>query len=84
MSMIANAAAPSAPDLLIMAADQLAAARAEWRNAKALTEKLQTLLDNKTHEVEALHKEVEALHKEVDNLGVTLSLAGAWWVEAAR
>lgn len=39
-------------------ADQLAAARAELRNAKALADKLQTLLDSKTHEVDALHTEL--------------------------
>ncbi len=41
-------------------ADQLAAARAELRNAKALADKLQTLLDSKTHQVEALHAELES------------------------
>ena len=49
-------------------ADELAAARAELRNAKALADKLQTLLDSKTHQV-------EALHKEVANLGATLNAA---------
>lgn len=37
------------------------AARAELRNAKALADKLRTLLDSKTHQVEALHMEVENL-----------------------
>ena len=49
-------------------ADELAEARFELRNAKALADKLQTLLDSKTHEVNALHKEVE-------NLGATLKAA---------
>ena len=49
-------------------ADELAEARFELRNAQALADKLQTLLDSKTHEVEALHKEVE-------NLGATLKAA---------
>lgn len=49
-------------------ADQLAAAKAELRNATALADKLQTLLDSKTHQV-------EALHKEVANLGATLKAA---------
>lgn len=42
-------------------ADKLADARHELRNAQALSDKLQTLLDSKTHQVEALHKEVESL-----------------------
>lgn len=49
-------------------ADELAEARFELRNAKALADKLQTLLDSKTHEV-------EALHKEVDNLAAKLKTA---------
>lgn len=32
----------------------------ELRNAKALADKLQTLLDSKTHQVEALHAELES------------------------
>lgn len=40
-------------------ANELASARAELRNAKALADKLQTLLDSKTHQVEALHAEME-------------------------
>ena len=39
--------------------------RAELLNAKALIDKLQTLLDSKMHQVEGLHREVE-------NLGATL------------
>lgn len=35
-------------------------ARAELRNAKALADKLQTLLDSKTHQVDALHAELES------------------------
>lgn len=49
-------------------ADKLADARNELRNARALADKLQTLLDSKTHQVNALHKEVE-------NLGATLKAA---------
>ncbi len=49
-------------------AEWLAASRAELRNAKALADKLQTLLDSKTHQVEGLHKEVE-------NLGAALKAA---------
>lgn len=41
-------------------ADQLAITRGELRNAKALADKLQTLLDSKTHQVEALHAELES------------------------
>ena len=41
-------------------ADQLNVARAELRNAKALADKLQTLLDSKTHQVDALHAELES------------------------
>ena len=39
--------------------DELADVRFELRNAKALADKLQTLLDSKTHQVEALHAEME-------------------------
>lgn len=46
-------------------ADQLAITRAELRNAQALADKLQTLLDSKTHQVEALHKEVENLARQL-------------------
>lgn len=49
-------------------ADELAEAHAELRNARALADKLQTLLDSKTHQVEGLHKEVE-------NLGAALKAA---------
>ncbi len=45
-------------------ADQLATARAELRNAQALADKLQTLLDSKTH--------------EVDNLAADLAAARRW------
>lgn len=48
-------------------------ARAELRNAKALADKLQTLLDSKTHAYEAMHNEaqqlsnrLEALHAEME------------------
>ena len=41
-------------------ADELAAARAELRNAKALADHLQPLLDSKTHQIEALHAELES------------------------
>lgn len=54
-------------------AEQLAAVRAELRNAQALADKLQTLLDSKTHAYEAMHNEaqhlsnrVEALHAEME------------------
>ena len=40
--------------------DELADVRFELRNAKALADKLQTLLDSKTHQVEALHAELES------------------------
>ena len=60
-------------------AEQFAAARAELLNAKALIDKLQTLLDSKTHQVEAPHKEVE-------NLGATFkawnNTAGHWQYRA--
>lgn len=49
-------------------ADQLAITRGELRNANALADKLQTLLDSKTNQVNALHKEVE-------NLSATLKAA---------
>lgn len=39
--------------------DELDDVRFELRNAKALADKLQTLLDSKTHQVEALHAEME-------------------------
>lgn len=42
------------------AALDAAATRAELRNANALADKLQTLLDSKTHQVEALHAELES------------------------
>lgn len=42
-------------------ADQLAITRAELRNANALADKLQTLLDSKTHQVDALHAELESV-----------------------
>ncbi len=54
-------------------ADELAEARFELRNANALADKLQTLLDSKTHAYEAMHNEaqhlsnrVEALHAEME------------------
>lgn len=40
-------------------ADEISEARFELRNAQALADKLQTLLDSKTHQVDALHKELE-------------------------
>lgn len=39
--------------------DELDDVRFELRNAKALADKLQTLLDSKTHQVDALHAEME-------------------------
>ncbi len=45
--------------LLAERADQVAHLSDELRNAKALADKLQTLLDSKTHQVEALHAEME-------------------------
>lgn len=42
------------------AALDAAATRAELRNAQALADKLQTLLDSKTHQVDALHAELES------------------------
>ena len=52
-----------------------AIARAELRNAKALADKLQTLLDSKTHAYEAMHNEaqqlsnrLEALHAEMESI----------------
>lgn len=50
------------------------------RNSQALADKLQTLLDSKTHQV-------EALHKEVANLGATLKAANtsaASWQKRAE
>lgn len=44
-------------------ADQLAITRGELRNANALADKLQTLLDSKTHQVEALHTEIERMRR---------------------
>lgn len=53
-----------------------AIAKAELRNAKALADKLQTLLDSKTHAYEAMHNEaqqlsnrLEALHAEMEIIG---------------
>lgn len=50
------------PEALFKAHDaelEASVARAELRNANALADKLQTLLDSKTHQVEALHAEME-------------------------
>lgn len=46
-------------------ADELASARAELRNAKALADKLQTLLDSKTHAYEAMHNEAQHLANQL-------------------
>jgi hypothetical protein len=57
-----------------------ARAREELRNAKALADKLQTLLDSKTHQV-------EALLKEASSLALTLEVAregGANWKSRAE
>lgn len=45
------------------AALDAAATRAELRNANALADKLQTLLDSKTHQVDALHTEIERMRR---------------------
>ena len=45
--------------LLAERADQVAHLSDELRNAKALADKLQTLLDSKTHQADALHKELD-------------------------
>jgi len=49
-------------------ADELAEARFELRNAKALADKLQTLLDSKTHAYEAMHNETQHLSNRVEAL----------------
>lgn len=49
-------------------ADELAEARFELRNAKALADKLQTLLDSKTHAYEAMHNEAQHLSNRVEAL----------------
>ena len=71
---------PSAdnPDALFKVHDaelDASVARAELRNAKALADKLQTLLDSKTHAYEAMHNEaqqlsnrLEALHAEMESI----------------
>ena len=41
-------------------ADEISVVRAKLSNANALAAKLQTLLDSKTHQVEALHAELES------------------------
>ena len=41
-------------------ADEISVVRAKLSNANALADKLQTLLDSKTHQVEALHAELES------------------------
>ncbi|MBP9032763.1 MAG: hypothetical protein KBG29_02640 [Pseudomonadales bacterium] len=47
-------------------ADELAVARAELRNARALVDKLQTLLDSKTHAYEAMHNEAQQLANQLE------------------
>lgn len=64
------------PEALFKAHDaelEASVARAELRNANALADKLQTLLDSKTHAYEAMHNEaqqlsnrLEALHAEME------------------
>lgn len=49
--------------LLAERADQVAHLSDELRNAKALADKLQTLLDSKTHQVDALHMEIERMRR---------------------
>lgn len=49
-------------------AEQLATARAELRNAQALADKLQTLLDSKTHEYEAMHDEAQRLSNQIESM----------------
>ena len=46
-------------------ADQLAITRGELRNANALADKLQTLLDSKTHAYEAMHNEAQHLANQL-------------------
>lgn len=90
---------PSAdnPDALFKVHDaelDASVARAELRNAKALADKLQTLLDSKTHAYEAMHNEaqhlsnrVEALQKDVADLGAKLKAANSiteHWKERAQ
>lgn len=56
-------------------ADQLAATRADFRNAQALADKLQTLLVSKTHEAEALRAEIERMrHVEIHAMGLTFAV----------
>ncbi len=64
------------PEALFKAHDaelEASVARAELRNANALADKLQTVLDSKTHAYEAMHNEaqqlsnrLEALHAEME------------------
>ena len=49
-------------------ADELAEARFELRNAKALADKLQTLLDSKTHAYEAMHNEAQLLSNQIESM----------------
>lgn len=48
------------------AANELDIVRAELRNAKALADKLQTLLDSKTHAYEAMHNEAQQLANQLE------------------
>ena len=55
-------------------ADELAEARFELRNAKALADKLQTLLDSKTHAYEAMHNEAQHLSNRVETLHAEMEI----------
>lgn len=48
------------------AANELDIVRAELRNAKALADKLQALLDSKTHAYEAMHNEAQQLANQLE------------------
>ncbi|HML83289.1 MAG TPA: hypothetical protein PKE37_16160 [Thiomonas arsenitoxydans] len=59
-----------------IATDQLAC---HVRNTKALADKLQTLLDSKTHQVEALQKEVAIVSARLNAANTS---ADCWWKRA--
>lgn len=50
------------------AANELDIVRAELRNAKALADKLQALLDSKTHAYEAMHNEAQHLSNQIETM----------------
>ena len=55
-------------------ADEISVVRAKLSNANALADKLQTLLDSKTHAYEAMHNEAQHLSNRVETLHAEMEI----------